>query len=79
MTSRPLSLMSDSTTYSLILLCNCCSYRHKTGLSELLLAFWAQGKFDKQFSRPRRLAVRVAIKRPGKWVCLLDDIFNVGG
>ena len=41
MTTKPLSLMSDSITYSLIFLGNCSSHRHKAGLYELLLAFWA--------------------------------------
>ena len=38
MTTRPLSLMQVSIIYSLILLCNVNSYRHKAGFFKLLLA-----------------------------------------
>ena len=47
MTKKPLSFISDSIMYSLILLRNDISHRHKAGLYKLLLSLWAKGKIHK--------------------------------
>ena len=59
MTKRPLSLINNSITYSLIFLGNGRSYRHKAGLYELLLALRTQSKIDKQLYNSLRLTIGV--------------------